>query len=86
MCGGVSVSVGRHSNWSSHRMERFIKALVGFLKWVLLHMVIAPFLSRYFEVPTMNMLLRLFGYEGQDDGVPSQEDVERGEDPTDRGV
>ena len=85
MCGGLSVSGDRYSNWSSHRMERMIKAVVGFLRWILLHMVIGPFIHRYLEVPTVNLLLRVFRFEDQDHGVPSQ-DVERGEAPADMGV
>ena len=89
MCGGLSVSGDRYSNWSSHRMERMvikmIKAVVGFLRWALLHMVIGPCIHRYLEKPTVNLILRVFGFGDQDHGVPSQ-DVERGEAPADRDV
>ena len=66
-------------------MIRMIKAVMGFLRWALLHMVIGPCVRRYLEKPTVNLILRVFGLGDQDPGVPSQ-DVERGEAPADRDV
>ena len=71
---------------SSHRMERYIKAFIGFVKWLVLHMVVSPILHRYFEVPVVDLLLEVFRYGGQDGDHPSQGDVESGRDHTDRGA
>ena len=66
-------------------MIRMIKAVMGFLRWALLHMVIGPCIHRYLKKPTVNLILRVFGFGDRDPGVPSQ-DVERGEAPADMGV
>ena len=57
-------------------MERYIKVFVKLMKWLIMNLLISPFLHRHFEVPVVEFLMRVFGYRAPEDGQVPEDDVE----------
>ena len=60
---------------------RMIKVVMGFLLWVLLHLVIGPCVRNYLEKPAVRLIMRLLGLGDQGPDPAQDVDVERGEAP-----
>ena len=57
-------------------MERYIRICIRLVKWLIMNVLISPLLHRYFEVPVVEFLLRVFGYRAPEDGQVPEDDVE----------
>ena len=71
---------------NNYRMERYIRICVGLVKWLIMNILVSPFLHRYFEVPVVDFLLEVFGYGAHDGERAPEEDVESARNTADRSA
>ena len=52
--------------------EYVVKLIVRVLRWVVVNLLISPLIKKYFEVPLIGLLMKIFG------GIVPEDDLESG--------
>ena len=52
-------------------MGEYVKLFVGMLRWLVVNLIISPFLKRYFEAPLVGIIEKIFGDRVPEDDVES---------------
>ena len=59
-------------------MREYVRLFVGMLRWLVVNLIISPFLKRYFEAPLVEIIEKIFGDRVPEDNVESAGGVSAG--------